>query len=89
MKALSNVLPLINASGATSIVPLSRNLFTLSPPSISNKASYNGLKYGSTLSFKSPGKNPKLSPASTAGLVNTILFTSSFLKALTAIATAR
>ena len=31
-----------------------------------------GLKYGSTFCCKSPGRNPKLSPASTAGLVRTI-----------------
>ena len=32
------------------------------------RASYKGLKYGSIFSFKSPGKKPNLSPASTAGL---------------------
>ena len=61
----------------------------LSAPIISKRASYKGLRYGSTLSFKSPGKKPKLSPASTAGLVSIILLISSLLKAITAIATAR
>ena len=43
--------------------------------------------YGSSFSFKSPGRKPKFSPASTAGLVKIILFTCLFFKALTAIAT--
>ena len=43
---------------------------------------------GSILSCKSPGRKPKLSPASTAGLVITILVTILFFKAATALATA-
>ena len=69
---LSKVLPLINAKGATSIIPLSINEFVLSIPKILCKESNRGLKYGSTFCCKSPGRNPKLSPASTAGLVKTI-----------------
>ena len=46
-------------------------------------------KYGSTFSFKSPGKNPRLSPASTAGLVKMIRLTRPFFSACTAITTAK
>ena len=49
----------------------------------SYKESYKGLKYGSTFSFISPGKNPNLSPASTAGLdkiILSIFFSSSIVK---------
>ncbi|CFO32523.1 Uncharacterised protein [Staphylococcus aureus] len=56
-------------------MPLSINLAVCSLPKTVFKPSYNGLKYGSTFSFKSPGKNPNDSPASTAGLVSTIRFT--------------
>src|SRR6266481_9385989 len=34
---------------------------------MSSSASYNGRKYGSTFSCRSPGRNPRFSPASTAG----------------------
>ena len=57
-----------------------QGLSILSAPKSSYKASYKGLKYGSTFSFISPGKNPNLSPASTAGLVKIILFTFSSIK---------
>jgi len=43
--------------------------FVVAIPKKSCKASYKGMRYGSTFSFKSPGKKPKDSPASTAGLV--------------------
>ena len=69
---LSKVLPLINAKGTTSIIHLSINEFVLSNPKILCKESIKGLRYGSTFCCKSPAKNPKLSPASTAGLVKTI-----------------
>ena len=42
--------------------------------------SYNGLKYGSTFSFKSPGRKPNFSPASTAGrdkIIRSNLFSNS------------
>ena len=42
--------------------------------------------YGSNLSFMSPGKNPRLSPASTAGLVKIIFLTILSFKAFTATA---
>ena len=54
---------------------------------ISRKASYKGCMYGSNFSFISPGKKPKFSPASTAGRVRIIRFTSFSFNALTAIAT--
>ena len=64
---------LINAKKTTSIIPLSINELVLSKPKILCKESNSGLKYGSTFCCKSPGRNPRLSPASTAGLVKTIL----------------
>ena len=85
----SRVRPRIYASGATSIHPRSCCLLKVSGPSISNSASYSGLRYGSTLFCRSPGKNPSFSPASTAGRVRIIFSTSCALNALTAIATAR
>ena len=42
------------------------------------------LRYGSTFSFMSPGKNPNLSPASTAGLdkiIRSIFFSNSIVSA--------
>ena len=51
---------------------------------MSFKESYNGCMYGSNFSFKSPGKKPRFSPASIAGLVKIILLTFLFFKALTA-----
>ena len=53
-------------------MPLSINEFVLSYPKILCRESNKGRKYGSTFCCKSPGKNPKFSPASTAGLVKTI-----------------
>ena len=67
-KLFFKVLPLINAKGAISISPDSIFLSILSVPKSSYSASYKGLRYGSTFSFMSPGKNPSFSPASTAGL---------------------
>ena len=87
--ASSSVRPRIYASGAISIVPFSINFSVCSFPNMLCNASYRGVKYGSTFSFKSPGRNPKLSPASTAGRVRTIRFTSPFFKALTALVTAK
>ena len=51
-------------------------------------ASYNGRRYGSILAARSPGKNPKRSPASTAGRVRIIRCTRFICSASTAIATA-
>ena len=67
-KQFLSVLPLIKASGAISISPVSIFLSIFSAPKSSYSASYSGLKYGSTFSFMSPGKKPNFSPASTAGL---------------------
>ena len=89
INALSSVRPLIYASGATSIRPFSILALKLSAPIIWKSASYRGLRYGSTLLCKSPGRNPSFSPASIAGLVRIILLTSLFLNALIAIAIAR
>ena len=60
------------------------NFFNFSEGIISFKESYNGCIYGSSFSFRSPGRKPKFSPASIAGLVNIILLTFLFFKALTA-----
>ena len=87
-KAWSKVLPLINASGAISMVPSSMYPVSFACGIMSRKASYNGCRYGSSFSFKSPGRNPRFSPASTAGLVKIIRLTSLFFNALTASATA-
>jgi len=59
-------------------------LYIFSVGIISPRASYRGRRYGSTLSFISPGKKPRLSPASTAGLHSIIFLTSLFFKAFTA-----
>ncbi len=45
-KELFRVLPLIKASGATSMIFVSMSLFASSKSIISYKASYNGLRYG-------------------------------------------
>ena len=89
IKASFKVLPRINAKGAISIICLSISLETVSKSSISFKASNKGLRYGSTFSFKSPGKKPSFSPASTAGLVKIILFTFFKFNVATAAATAK
>ena len=73
MKELSSVLPLIYAKGTISIILVSNNLNNFFSSYKIFNASYNGAKYGSTLSLRSPGKNPKFSPASTAGRHKTIL----------------
>ena len=56
---------------------------------MSCSASNNGRKYGSIFSLNVPGKKPKLSPASTAGRVKTILLIFFACKAATAMAIAR
>ena len=73
IKAFSSVLPLINAKGAISIIPDSILFSNIFFGIKSLRASYKGLKYGSIFSFKSPGKKPNLSPASTAGRESIIL----------------
>ena len=83
-QALSRVRPLIYAKGAIWIVPSSINSCSLFAGIISPSASYRGCRYGSSLSLRSPGRNPSLSPASTAGLVSMILLISLFFNALTA-----
>ena len=82
--ALSRVRPLMYARGAIWIVPSSMNPWSFLAGIMSSRASYSGWRYGSSLSLRSPGRNPSLSPASTAGLVRMILFTSLFLRARTA-----
>src|SRR5690554_4529329 len=71
------------------MIPRSIKPFVVAIPKKSYNASYKGIKYGSTFSFKSPGKNPKDSPASTAGLVKTSFLTNPFFSAATACATAK
>ena len=53
------------------------------------RASNSGRRYGSTLAIRSPGRNPRRSPASTAGRVRMIRLTSRRLSAAAASATAR
>ena len=65
------------------------NLSVCSLPKTVFKPSYRGRKYGSTFSFRSPGKKPKDSPASTAGLVNTIRLTEPLRNCLAAYTTAK
>ena len=72
MRESSSVLPLIKARGTISMIPLSIRELVFSAPKILRKESKRGLKYGSTFCCKSPGRNPKFSPASTAGLVKII-----------------
>ena len=86
---LLRVLPRKYARGATSKISFSSNLATCSNPNISYKASYKGLKYGSTFWDKSPGKKPSFSPASTAGRIRIIFLTFSEISISTALATAR
>src|SRR6266545_2997807 len=64
-----SVLPRMYPSGATSTVPRSMSLGSESAPVISNRASYSGFMYGSIFSYSVPGRNPRRSPASTAGRV--------------------
>ena len=79
-----SVRPRINANGAICIVPLSMYSFSFTAGSISSRASYRGCRYGSILSFMSPGRNPSFSPASTAGLDRISLRASLFFSAATA-----
>jgi len=51
---------------------------------MSCSASYNGCRYGSILSFISPGRKPSFSPASTAGRLRIIFLISLFFSARTA-----
>ena len=67
----------MKARGTISIIPLSIRELVFSGPKILLSESKRGLKYGSTFCCKSPGKNPKFSPASTAGLVK-IIFSITF-----------
>ena len=89
MKLSLSVRPRMNASGATSITPRSRCWDTRSGSSMSWSASNSGRRYGSTLAIRSPGRNPRRSPASTAGRVRMIRLTSRRLSAAAASATAR
>ena len=79
-----NVLPRIKARGAIWMTFSSMYSFSLAAGIISCKASYNGCRYGSILSFMSPGRNPSFSPASTAGRLRMIFLISLFLRARTA-----
>ena len=67
----------MKARGTISIIPLSTRELVFSDPKILCRESKRGFKYGSTFCCKSPGKNPKFSPASTAGLVK-IIFSIAF-----------
>ena len=84
-----SVRPRMYASGATSTMSMSKERRMRSAPRRSCNASYSGRRYGSTFSWKSPGRKPRLSPASTAGRTSTIRFFSRRLSAETAAATAR
>ena len=84
MTASFNVRPRMKASGAIWITLFSMYSFSLAPGTMSCRASYKGWRYGSSLSFISPGRNPNFSPASTAGRLRMILRISLFLSALTA-----
>src|SRR6184192_1441439 len=77
------------ASGAISMERLSIAFCTRSRGIMSSSASYSGRRYGSTFSYTSPGRNPRLSPASTAGRASTMRRTRLRARASTAIATAR
>src|SRR6266540_2597136 len=83
------VRPRMNASGATSTIPLSRYAWIRSASSMSYSASNSGLRYGSTFASMSPGRKPSRSPASTAGRVRMIRVTSRSCSAATASAIAR
>ena len=83
------MLPRMNASGAISITPRSRCWVTFSGSSMSCSASNSGRRYGSTFAIRSPGRKPSRSPASTAGRVRMMRFTSCRDSAAAAIATAR
>src|SRR5213594_2677658 len=77
------------ASGAISMERLSIAFCTRSRGIMSSSASYSGRRYGSTFSCRSPGRNPRFSPASTAGRASTMRRTRLRARASTAIATAR
>ncbi len=79
----------MKASGATSIWPRSMNDATFSASSMSCSASNSGRRYGSIFAIRSPGRKPRRSPASTAGLVRMMRLTSPRLSAAAASATAR
>ena len=89
MNASFRVRPRMKANGTTSMTPRSDSRVNRSGPSISYRASYSGRRYGSTLAAMSPGRNPRRSPASTAGRVSTMRCTARVRSATTAIATAR
>ena len=82
MKELSRVRPLMYASGITSIDSFSLEFKRRIPAQHIVKGVDNGLRYGSTLSCRSPGRNPSRSPASTAGLVSMIFWTSLFFEGI-------
>ena len=84
-----SVRPRMNASGAISITPRSMCWETFSGSSMSWSASNSGRRYGSTLAIRSPGRNPRRSPASTAGRVRMMRLTSCRASAAAAMATAR
>ena len=87
--ACARVRPRMNASGATSISPVPIRRVTWSPGIMSPSASYNGRRYGSTFSLRSPGRKPSRSPASTAGRDSTMRSTRPACSMATACATAR
>ena len=83
-----SVRPRIKANGAIWIMFNSMYSFNLAAGIISCRASYKGCRYGSILSFMSPGRKPSFSPASTAGRLRMIFFISLFFSARTASAMA-
>ena len=79
-----SVRPRIKANGAIWIMFNSMYSFNLAAGIISCRASYKGCRYGSILSFMSPGRKPSFSPASTAGRLRMIFLISLFFNARTA-----
>ena len=84
-----NVRPLMNAKGAISIIPLSSNSLHTLVSMMSFNESSSGMRYGFIFSIRSPGRKPRCSPASTAGLTKTIFLTSPWISAAAATATAK
>ncbi|CDB11640.1 unknown [Bacteroides sp. CAG:633] len=79
-----SVRPRMKANGAICMMFSSMYSFSLAAGIMSCRASYSGCRYGSILSFMSPGRKPSFSPASTAGRLRMIFLISLFFRARTA-----
>ena len=71
------------------MTPFSSIIATFSASNIDCRASKSGRRYGSIFAIRSPGRKPRLSPASTAGRVRMMRLTSLRERAAAAMATAR